>query len=582
MKCEYLHVSRHVLKRSIAPASWKDCTLNLTATQIEFVKMDVKQGKRNSTEGVEVKTAYGSGVAYKKQISRLYAAIELSAIDKLELESPPKKGEDGEEDAQFGIDTAKGSDWPHVSVRMASAEMVQQMIDDINHNLSNRTWEGRKVRSSTTRNRSMSGYRGTANSVSTGSRRMTAGGHNSSLLSFSQTEATPQVGDAAGRALQNRLEKQMDVGSTGFAHEQGPGEVAAANPMRAAAESGAALASAALDGGEASRSRAMSSSLDFAKKKPGARSAPHIKGRSRGKSNAGRPNTRPVSHTLASVQEAGVLPGAGGGSPFSIEEGGEEGEVHEESAENLQRQCGYKAIDQFVKSNMVVGLGAAGVASYACERLGENIASGVLKGITVVPMSNAAEEHARRLGMTLGDLDSHPDVDVAIDGADEIDDELDVIRCMDGALLRSKMVVSMAKQFVVVVDEPAYSPQLTARRQIPVEVSPYCAEHTRRRLLAIRSVQGCGCTAKLRKKESGDELYKSESGNHVVDLTILYGEIDKELVGVEINSLSGVVEHGLFVGKASAVIIAGAVVGGVKVKVVDEPSNGSPDKYRFT
>jgi ribose 5-phosphate isomerase A len=660
MKCEYLHVSRHILKRSIVPSTWKECTLNLTATQIEFVKMDVKRGKRNSTEGEEIKTAYGKGVGYKKQVARIYATIELQTVDKVELETPQTpRGVEAEEGTQFRLGMLRGSDWPHVSIRMESAESVEEMMADIEYNLSNRTWQGRRARATTstnTRNRSASGYRGVSHSVSTGSRRMTAGGINgSSLLSFSQTEATPLVGTTSGRALQNRLEKGLEMGATGFersVEDQETDDVAAANPMRAAATSGAtagtnsavrtATRRFSLDGDEpvsawdptdptyltdtspaddlmddltdslpaSARSRAVSTSLEFASKRPPGMSAKGLKrgqkgrrstrarGKSVSKNNATSTGATRLAKTdsLVSVEETGDEEAGGGGVSGMVQEAvqgvqGVQGvqakfvslEALQELHEDRRRQCGNEAVDRFVNSNHIVGLGGSGpIASYVCERLGENVASGVLTGVTVVPMSAAAAEHARRLGLPIGDLDSHPDIDVAIDGADEVDDALDFITRMDGSLLRTRMVMAMAKTLVVVADENGYSPHLTARRQIPVEVAPHCAEHSRRRLLAIRSLQGCGCTASLRKVADGSsELYKAESGNNVVDIRVLYGEIDKEGVGGQINSLFGVVAHGLVVGRASAVVMAGEVVGGVQVKEM-VPANGSPDMYRYT
>jgi ribose 5-phosphate isomerase A len=118
--------------------------------------------------------------------------------------------------------------------------------------------------------------------------------------------------------------------------------------------------------------------------------------------------------------------------------------------DELKQQVGYKAVDDYVKSGMVVGLGTGSTAYYAVERLGQLLASGELKDIVAIPTSVRTKEQAEELKIPLVTLDTHSKLDVAIDGADEVDPDLNLVKGGGGALLREKMVEVCADKFIVI------------------------------------------------------------------------------------------------------------------------------------
>jgi len=120
------------------------------------------------------------------------------------------------------------------------------------------------------------------------------------------------------------------------------------------------------------------------------------------------------------------------------------------SQEELKKQVGYKAVDDYVKSGMVVGLGTGSTAYYAVERVGNLLKSGELKDIVAIPTSERTKEQALSLNIPLVTLDTHSKLDVAIDGADEVDPDLNLVKGGGGALLREKMVEVMADKFIVI------------------------------------------------------------------------------------------------------------------------------------
>lgn len=223
------------------------------------------------------------------------------------------------------------------------------------------------------------------------------------------------------------------------------------------------------------------------------------------------------------------------------------------SVEELKKQTGYKAVDDYVKSGMVVGLGTGSTAAFAVERLGQLVASGALKDVVAIPTSIRTKEQAESLKIPLVSLDTHPKLDVAIDGADEVDPSLNLVKGRGGALLREKMVEVQADKFIVIVDESKLVDGLGISGAMPVEVTPFCWEFNLNRLLSLDSVKGC--TAKLRMND--DKPYITDNDNYIVDLYFDTPIKDPVQAGKDFDSLVGVVEHGLFLGMSTAVIIAG-------------------------
>lgn len=231
------------------------------------------------------------------------------------------------------------------------------------------------------------------------------------------------------------------------------------------------------------------------------------------------------------------------------------------SQDELKKLVGYKAVDDYVTSGMVVGLGTGSTAYYAVERVGQKLKSGELKDIVAIPTSVRTKEQAESLGIPLVTLDTHSKLDVAIDGADEVDPELNLTKGGGGALFREKIVEVCAEKFIVIVDESKLCSGLGPGFPIPVEIVPFCHEHTMRVIGALPSCQGSRPVLRLgsaaNNKIDGDEPAVTDNGNYIVDLHFDTPIKDPTTMGKELKNVVGVVDHGLFCGMATAVIIAG-------------------------
>lgn len=247
--------------------------------------------------------------------------------------------------------------------------------------------------------------------------------------------------------------------------------------------------------------------------------------------------------------------------------------VKMQSQDELKKLVGYKAVDDYVTSGMVVGLGTGSTAAFAVERVGQKIKSGELTDIVAIPTSVRTKEQAESLGIpltTLGTPESrYSDLDVAIDGADEVDPQFNLVKGGGGALLREKMVEVCAKKFIVIVDESKLCDGLGPGFPLPVEITPFCWEHTMRTVGNLPSL--AGCTPKLRlgsaatgSKVDGEEPAVTDNGNYIVDLFFETPIKDAPKAAEELKNTVGVVDHGLFCGLTSAVIIAGS--DGITVK----------------
>jgi ribose 5-phosphate isomerase A len=238
------------------------------------------------------------------------------------------------------------------------------------------------------------------------------------------------------------------------------------------------------------------------------------------------------------------------------------------SQEELKKQVGYKAVDDYVKSGQVVGLGTGSTAYYAVERVGEKLKSGELKDIVAIPTSVRTKEQAESLGIPLVTLDTHSKLDVAIDGADEVDPNLNLCKGGGGALLREKMVEICADKFIVIVDESKICDGLGPGFPIPVEITPFCHEHTMRSIGALSTCKGSNPVLRMgsssTNKNDGDEIAVTDNGNYIVDLHFESPIKDPPKMAAELKGVCGVVDHGLFCGMTTAVIIAGS--DGITVK----------------
>ncbi|OEU17599.1 ribose 5-phosphate isomerase [Fragilariopsis cylindrus CCMP1102] len=236
--------------------------------------------------------------------------------------------------------------------------------------------------------------------------------------------------------------------------------------------------------------------------------------------------------------------------------------------DELKKMVGYKAVDDYVKSGMVVGLGTGSTAYFAVERVGNLLKSGELKDIVCIPTSERTKEQALSLDIPLVTLDTHSKLDVAIDGADEVDPSLNLVKGGGGALLREKMVEVMADKFIVIVDESKLCDGLGPGFPIPVEITPFCHEHTMRQVAALDSCAGCKPVLRMGSSSSnqpdGDDIAVTDNGNYIVDLHFEEAIKDARKMALDIKAVVGVVDHGLFCDMSTAVIIAGK--DGISVK----------------
>jgi len=200
---------------------------------------------------------------------------------------------------------------------------------------------------------------------------------------------------------------------------------------------------------------------------------------------------------------------------------------------------------ELVHDGILVGLGSGSTARYFTEGLGRRVAEGLK--VRGVPTSRATAELAAELGIPIVTELVGP-IDLTVDGADEVDPGLNLIKGRGGALSREKLVATASKRFVVVVDESKLVKELGVG-VLPVEVLAFLWRSTAERLATL------GASLVLRGGE--ENPYVTDNGNLILDLTVGGGLKDPAAFGVELKKVTGVVEHGLFVGMTDTVIVAG-------------------------
>ena len=213
---------------------------------------------------------------------------------------------------------------------------------------------------------------------------------------------------------------------------------------------------------------------------------------------------------------------------------------------DAKQRVGFKAAE-LIEDGMSVGLGTGSTAFWLVERLGVRVRDEGLR-VRCVPTSRRTEEQARGLGIPLVPLGEAGELDIAIDGADEIGPDLALIKGGGGALLREKLVASAARRFVVIADA-SKRVDVLGRFPLPVEVVPFAWELTARRVAALTRVE-----AQLRR-DVGGEAYLTDNGNYILDCRC--GRIpDPARTERELKALTGVVESGLFVGMADLAVVS--------------------------
>lgn len=217
---------------------------------------------------------------------------------------------------------------------------------------------------------------------------------------------------------------------------------------------------------------------------------------------------------------------------------------------NLKQQAAQYAL-QSVQSGMVLGLGTGSTTAYFIDMLGEQIQKGNLKDIVAVPTSEATKKQAQQLGIQLTSLDKHPVLDLAVDGADEVDPHLNLIKGLGRACLREKVVEINAVRFIVIVDESKIVPRLGTRCPLPVEIIRFEAQ------AHVNWLNTLGCKAEFWVEDNG-EIVISDNGNYLVKCYFENGIPDPYELSDRLSKRPGILEHGLFLDMATQVVVAGA------------------------
>jgi len=214
--------------------------------------------------------------------------------------------------------------------------------------------------------------------------------------------------------------------------------------------------------------------------------------------------------------------------------------------EELKKLAGEEAV-KYIEDGMIVGLGTGSTVEYTLRKLGELVRNGLkIKGI---PTSIHTKRIAKEENIPLTNLEENPEIDVTVDGADEVDSNLNLIKGGGGALTREKIIAFHSKKLIIVVDDSKVVKALGIDFSLPVEVIKFSWPCTKKVL------EDFGCNVEIRKV-MGDEPFITDNGNYILDCE--FERIDEpEVLEKEINQIPGVVENGLFIDLAHEVIVGG-------------------------
>jgi ribose 5-phosphate isomerase A len=219
--------------------------------------------------------------------------------------------------------------------------------------------------------------------------------------------------------------------------------------------------------------------------------------------------------------------------------------------EAQKRAAAARALE-LVRSGMRLGLGTGSTARHFVDLLGDRVRAGL--EIVAVPTSEATRAQAERLGIALTTLDDTPELDLTVDGADEIAPDLTLVKGGGGALLREKIVAAASAHMVVIADESKWV-SLLGRFPLPIEIAPFGATATHRAVEATSAAAGCPGPASLRKGSDG-RAFVTDGGHWLLDAH-LQRIADPMALAARLGAVPGVMEHGLFIGLARTAILAG-------------------------
>ncbi len=219
------------------------------------------------------------------------------------------------------------------------------------------------------------------------------------------------------------------------------------------------------------------------------------------------------------------------------------------ASDDMRRRAAEAALDD-VGPGMKLGLGTGRTAEHFVRALGARVRAGL--AVVGVPTSERTAELARAEGISLATLDEEPALDLVVDGADEIDPMLRLIKGGGGALLREKIIATAARRMTVIA-EAAKLVDMLGAFPLPVEIIPFGATATKRAI--ERATAGMGLAGVMTLRGRDGRPFVTDSGNHIVDIS--FGRIpDPDRLARALDAIPGVVEHGLFVGLATSAIVA--------------------------
>jgi ribose 5-phosphate isomerase A len=215
--------------------------------------------------------------------------------------------------------------------------------------------------------------------------------------------------------------------------------------------------------------------------------------------------------------------------------------------DRLKKEAGISSVD-LIRPGMVLGLGTGSTTRFALIEIAARLKDGRLKDILGIPSSKDTEKHARELGIPITSFDERQEIDLTIDGADEVDPDLNLIKGGGGALLREKVMAQSSRRNVMIVDESKLSPALGTHFPVPVEVIPFAWKPVAKFLMSL------GAEPILRMK--GDSTpYTTDQNNYIIDSK--FGPISNlNDLALKLGQKAGIAEFGLFIGTASEVIVA--------------------------
>jgi len=226
--------------------------------------------------------------------------------------------------------------------------------------------------------------------------------------------------------------------------------------------------------------------------------------------------------------------------------------------EELKKLAGEEAV-KYIEDEMIVGLGTGSTVEYTLCKLGKLVRDGL--NIQCIPTSVHTKRRAQEEKIPLTTLEERPEIDITIDGADEVDSQLNLIKGGGGALTREKIIAYNSKKLIIIIDDSKIVKALGIDFPLPVEVVKFGWQSTKKALEQFgwqpekESLEEVGCTVELRKI-MGDEPFITDNGNYILDCEFERISFPEELEK-DINNTPGVVENGLFIGLADEVIVGG-------------------------